>query len=159
MQDLPFRAREAVLHPRELLQVASQCAREEGQRRSVARQESLHVHGIGRAKGAPSRSCEFALRIGDCVARRPQRRQFIAAHPTEVLLDADHAEARARIAETIQDLNELKLIEEIVLEPQDYFVMRIQGLIAFFNERVDIEMDGELVERPETQWSIQGRPG
>jgi uncharacterized protein (DUF427 family) len=32
-------------------------------------------------------------------------------------------------------------------------VTRITGLIAFFNERVDIEVDGELQERPVTQWS------
>jgi uncharacterized protein (DUF427 family) len=30
---------------------------------------------------------------------------------------------------------------------------RIKDLIAFFNERVDIEVDGEPVERPSTQWS------
>jgi uncharacterized protein (DUF427 family) len=30
---------------------------------------------------------------------------------------------------------------------------RIQGYLAFFNERVDIEVDGELQERPQTQWS------
>jgi uncharacterized protein (DUF427 family) len=30
---------------------------------------------------------------------------------------------------------------------------RIEGLIAFFNERVDIDVDGEREERPETQWS------
>jgi uncharacterized protein (DUF427 family) len=29
----------------------------------------------------------------------------------------------------------------------------IAGYLAFFNERVDIEVDGELQERPETQWS------
>ena len=32
-------------------------------------------------------------------------------------------------------------------------VERITGLIAFFNERVDIEVDGEVQERPATQWS------
>jgi len=32
---------------------------------------------------------------------------------------------------------------------------RIKGRIAFFNERVDLEVDGELQERPETQWSRQ----
>jgi uncharacterized protein (DUF427 family) len=32
-------------------------------------------------------------------------------------------------------------------------VIRITDLIAFFNERVDIEVDGELQERPITQWS------
>jgi uncharacterized protein (DUF427 family) len=32
---------------------------------------------------------------------------------------------------------------------------RITGLIAFFNERADIEVDGERVERPETQWSVR----
>jgi uncharacterized protein (DUF427 family) len=30
---------------------------------------------------------------------------------------------------------------------------RVKDRIAFFNERVDIEVDGELQERPETQWS------
>ncbi|HKF79932.1 MAG TPA: DUF427 domain-containing protein [Thermoleophilaceae bacterium] len=29
----------------------------------------------------------------------------------------------------------------------------VQGLVAFFNERVDLEVDGEPVERPHTQWS------
>lgn len=29
----------------------------------------------------------------------------------------------------------------------------ITDLLAFFNERVDLEVDGELEERPETQWS------
>jgi uncharacterized protein (DUF427 family) len=33
----------------------------------------------------------------------------------------------------------------------------IKGLIAFFNERVDIEVDGERVERPQTQWSAGGQ--
>ena len=32
----------------------------------------------------------------------------------------------------------------------------IRGHVAFHNERVDIEVDGELLERPVTQWS--GRP-
>jgi len=32
-------------------------------------------------------------------------------------------------------------------------VERIAGRVAFFNERVDIEVDGELQERPVTQWS------
>ena len=30
---------------------------------------------------------------------------------------------------------------------------RIAGYLAFFNERVDIEVDGEPQERPQTQWS------
>jgi uncharacterized protein (DUF427 family) len=32
-------------------------------------------------------------------------------------------------------------------------VRRIAGLLAFWNERVDIELDGELVERPESPWA------
>jgi uncharacterized protein (DUF427 family) len=32
---------------------------------------------------------------------------------------------------------------------------RIAGYLAFFNERVDLEVDGELQERPITQWSPQ----
>jgi uncharacterized protein (DUF427 family) len=30
---------------------------------------------------------------------------------------------------------------------------RLKGLISFFNEHVDIEVDGEREERPQTQWS------
>ena len=29
----------------------------------------------------------------------------------------------------------------------------IRGLICFFNERVDLEVDGQAQERPATQWS------
>ncbi len=29
----------------------------------------------------------------------------------------------------------------------------VKGLVAFFNERVDVEVDGQLEERPVTQWS------
>jgi uncharacterized protein (DUF427 family) len=32
---------------------------------------------------------------------------------------------------------------------------RLKDLVSFFNERVDIEVDGERVERPHTQWSIK----
>jgi len=32
-------------------------------------------------------------------------------------------------------------------------VSRIKDRLAFFNERVELEVDGELQERPETQWS------
>ncbi len=32
-------------------------------------------------------------------------------------------------------------------------VRRIEGLLCFFNERVDIELDGELQERPASPWS------
>jgi uncharacterized protein (DUF427 family) len=36
---------------------------------------------------------------------------------------------------------------------------KLKGLLAFFNERVDIEVDGERVERPQTQWSGASRAG
>jgi hypothetical protein len=29
----------------------------------------------------------------------------------------------------------------------------VRGLIAFYGERVDLELDGEQQERPQTQWS------
>jgi uncharacterized protein (DUF427 family) len=34
---------------------------------------------------------------------------------------------------------------------------RIEGLLCFFNEKVDLELDGELQERPETPWSRKVR--
>lgn len=33
---------------------------------------------------------------------------------------------------------------------------KIEGLLCFFNERVDLEVDGEQQERPRTQWSWPG---
>jgi uncharacterized protein (DUF427 family) len=36
---------------------------------------------------------------------------------------------------------------------------RVAGYLAFFNERADIEVDGELQERPVTQWSPKSRAG
>jgi hypothetical protein len=30
---------------------------------------------------------------------------------------------------------------------------RIKGLLSFYNEKVDIYVDGELEQRPETAWS------
>jgi hypothetical protein len=29
----------------------------------------------------------------------------------------------------------------------------VKGMIAFYNERVDVEVDGEPEERPRTQWT------
>jgi len=34
---------------------------------------------------------------------------------------------------------------------------RIRDYLAFFNERVDVEVDGELAQRPVTQWSRQAK--
>jgi uncharacterized protein (DUF427 family) len=34
---------------------------------------------------------------------------------------------------------------------------RIKGLLCFFNEKVDLELDGEVQERPETPWSSRVR--
>jgi uncharacterized protein (DUF427 family) len=36
-------------------------------------------------------------------------------------------------------------------------VGRIKGLLCFFNEKVDLELDGELQQRPETPWSNRVR--
>src|SRR5205807_7130909 len=37
-------------------------------------------------------------------------------------------------------------------EPFDE-VRKIAGLVCFFNERVDLELDGQLQERPESPWT------
>jgi uncharacterized protein (DUF427 family) len=34
---------------------------------------------------------------------------------------------------------------------------RVRGLVAFYGERVDLELDGELQERPQTQWFRSAR--
>jgi uncharacterized protein (DUF427 family) len=35
---------------------------------------------------------------------------------------------------------------------------RIRGLVCFYNERVDVELDGQAVERPESPWSHARAP-
>ena len=48
-----------------------------------------------------------------------------------------------------------RLVEDLVWsypEPQ-HDAERVNGMLCFFNERVDLELDGELIERPRTQWS------
>jgi uncharacterized protein (DUF427 family) len=37
-------------------------------------------------------------------------------------------------------------------------VGRIKGRLCFYNEKVDIELDGERQERPESPWSSHARP-
>jgi uncharacterized protein (DUF427 family) len=47
------------------------------------------------------------------------------------------------------------LVEDVVWaypEPQ-HDAEPVRDLLCFFNERVDLELDGELAERPRTQWS------
>jgi uncharacterized protein (DUF427 family) len=39
-------------------------------------------------------------------------------------------------------------------EPFDE-VRRVKGLLCFYNEKVDIELDGEAQERPESPWSLR----
>ena len=48
-----------------------------------------------------------------------------------------------------------ELAEEVAwsYEAPDDEVARIKGLIAFYNERVDLEVDGEPQERPRTPWN------
>jgi uncharacterized protein (DUF427 family) len=41
-------------------------------------------------------------------------------------------------------------------EDPDEDAERLRGLIAFYNERVDLEVDGERLERPRTQWHPSG---
>ena len=51
-----------------------------------------------------------------------------------------------------------ELVESVVWSypSPDEQVRRIAGLYAFYDERVDVEVDGERVERPRTQWHSQG---
>jgi uncharacterized protein (DUF427 family) len=52
-----------------------------------------------------------------------------------------------------------ELAEDIVWYYDDPLpeVGKIAGLVCFFNEKVDIELDGELQERPDTPWSRKAK--
>jgi uncharacterized protein (DUF427 family) len=41
-------------------------------------------------------------------------------------------------------------------EQPDDDAARLRGLVAFYNELVDVEVDGEPLERPRTQWHPEG---
>jgi uncharacterized protein (DUF427 family) len=48
-----------------------------------------------------------------------------------------------------------RLVEDLVWsypEPQ-HDALPVRDLLAFYDERVDLELDGELQTRPQTQWS------
>jgi uncharacterized protein (DUF427 family) len=48
-----------------------------------------------------------------------------------------------------------RIVDDLVWsypEP-DHDGEQVRGLLCFFNERVDLELDGEQIERPRTQWS------
>jgi uncharacterized protein (DUF427 family) len=61
-----------------------------------------------------------------------------------------HVKAGSSVGDTEEDL--VWLYEDPSRE-----VSPIKGHLAFFNERVDFEVDGELQERPVTQWSPKAR--
>jgi uncharacterized protein (DUF427 family) len=46
-------------------------------------------------------------------------------------------------------------VENLIWSYQDPMpeAAKIEGLLCFFNEKVDLEIDGEEQERPNTQWS------
>ena len=48
-----------------------------------------------------------------------------------------------------------RIVEDLVWTYRDpqHEVEPIRDLLCFFNERVDLELDGEMLERPRTQWS------
>jgi uncharacterized protein (DUF427 family) len=49
-----------------------------------------------------------------------------------------------------------RLVEDLVwtyAQPQ-HDADRVAGYLCFFNERVDLDLDGERAERPRTQWSV-----
>ncbi|MBV9953001.1 MAG: DUF427 domain-containing protein [Acidimicrobiia bacterium] len=57
-----------------------------------------------------------------------------------------------RVGDTLHEDIAWSYPDPIVANP------RIAGLVCFFNERVDLTVDGERVERPDTPWSV-GRGG
>jgi uncharacterized protein (DUF427 family) len=52
-------------------------------------------------------------------------------------------------------LDDGSLVEDLVWYYPDPMMdaARVKGLMCFFNERVDLSLDGELMERPESPWS------
>jgi uncharacterized protein (DUF427 family) len=51
-----------------------------------------------------------------------------------------------------------RVIEDVVWTYTDPLpeAARIEGLLAFYDERVDVELDGVAQERPESPWSLRG---
>jgi uncharacterized protein (DUF427 family) len=93
---------------------------------------------------------------------------FETSLPTRWYLPADDVVAPLQDSDTATycpykgtaSYHSLKLADGEVLEDVIWYytdplpeVRRIAGLMCFFNEKVDIELDGELEQRPQSPWS------
>jgi hypothetical protein len=130
LEYLALAARQAVVGVRQFLQEADQRRREQRQGRSVPRQERLDRSRLRSADGLPTEPAEFHEIIGYRAAKRPERFEFVRrqfAEPVEVWsagkrADVDQLElgrVMADVSGQRENLEQLKLIIEVVLEPED----------------------------------------
>ncbi len=128
--ELPVRASKSVRGRWKLLQMAGERGPQIGERLKVLRQERFDVARIGRSKCRPAGSCQNQLpgRHGRRLVEqcrhlgRIELAQAAERIDARVRIDADHAQPRAGelgACEPVEDLEDLKLIEQIVLEPED----------------------------------------
>jgi uncharacterized protein (DUF427 family) len=88
--------------------------------------------------------------------------------PTRWYLPAEDVSAQLRHSDTVTrcpykgaasyhslELSDGELVKDVIWHYPDPLaeVGPIAGLLCFFNEKVDVELDGELEQRPESPWS------
>ena len=139
LQQAPLGAGESVSRRWIFLKQPFERRCQEWQRRGIGAAQVVQRLGRRLAECPPGTLCQRVLRLGDALPRFEQRRQFIRRELTESLEtgaarkrshahEADGLLRRNAIPNPAQNLNQVQLIEQIVLEPQDQFVV---GVVVF----------------------------
>src|SRR4030095_15476391 len=129
-------AREAVNRPRIFLQEPNDGSRQVRQCRRVSVALSVQRLWRRRTEGLPCACCQVELCVGDGLTRIEERGQLVRselAEPSEPgaarkrsdAHQAHHLAGGEALANPRQQLNEIQLIEEIVLEPQDQLFVEL----------------------------------
>src|SRR5262245_1345722 len=137
LENLPVGAPEAVGHGGKFLQMPPQGCLHERKRLEITLQEALDVSRVGGAECCPAGLGEPKLQRSD---RRSLIEEGVHLCPAELTeaakrldagkcADADDAELAARhlrAGKPVQELKQLKLVQEIVLEPERYVVITLR---------------------------------
>jgi hypothetical protein len=128
LKNLSVGSRQSVRRARELFQVTLQRGAKKGQGVQVCSYELLQSERVRRAKGFPGAGTECELGRRDAATLRPKRRELRCGQIAESAepydagegIDTDHVGRRFRLfGQRREDLDKLKLIVQVVFEPQD----------------------------------------
>jgi hypothetical protein len=123
LEQLVFSAGKAGPGVRQLLEQPPHGGREEGQRGGVAFQQRGQRRGVGCADRVPRLAGELEHQRRDRASLRPERLELVGAERPEVVRRLDQLDG---LVGRREDLQELQLVVEVVLEPEDDLRLRLE---------------------------------